>query len=68
MQLRHFTLQRSMPASDAMASLLQLGQLSGMQIGPDIVSLGNGRGIQIMIGVASLAVMIIGIARRYARP
>ncbi|UXX84886.1 MFS transporter [Roseovarius pelagicus] len=52
------------PASGTMAFLLQLGQVFGMLIGPNMIALAGGRGLQIMIAVSALVVALIGIARR----
>jgi MFS family permease len=52
------------PASGTMAFLLQLGQFFGVLIGPNMISLADGRGLQfLLVGIGS-AVVLIALARR----
>ncbi|MFK7939140.1 MAG: MFS transporter [Roseovarius sp.] len=52
------------PASGTMAFLLQLGQVFGMLLGPNMIALADGRGLQIMLVGIGIGVTLIGIARR----
>ena len=52
------------PASGTMAFLLQFGQFIGMLIGPNMLLLAGGRGLQIMLIVVGLVVAAIAVARR----
>ncbi len=52
------------PASGTMAFLMQLGQLFGMLIGPNMIGLADGRGLQIMLILVGLVVTGIAITRR----
>ncbi|MFN3208194.1 MAG: MFS transporter [Roseovarius sp.] len=51
-------------ASGTMAFLLQLGQFAGMLLGPVVMSMVDGRGLQLFILVTSLIVAVIALARR----
>jgi MFS family permease len=52
------------PASGTMAFLLQLGQVFGMLLGPNMIALADGRGLQIMLVVIGIGVALIAVARR----
>lgn len=52
------------PASGTMAFLLQLGQFFGMLIGPNMLRVADGRGLQILLVVVGLVVAGIAVARR----
>lgn len=52
------------PASGTMAFLMQLGQVFGMFIGPNMTELANGRGLQIMLAVLGTTVAVIALIRR----
>ena len=52
------------PASGTMAFLLQLGQFIGMLLGPNMISLAGGRGLQGLVVVVGVIVAAIAIARR----
>lgn len=52
------------PASGTMAFLLQLGQVFGMLLGPNMIALADGRGLQIMLLGIGVGVALIAIARR----
>ncbi len=54
------------PASGTMAFLLQLGQVFGMLLGPNVIALADGRGLQMLIGIIGLGVAALGLARRAA--
>ncbi len=51
-------------ASGAMVFLLQFGQVFGMFLGPNVIAWFDGRGLQIIIGVLSIGVALIAVARR----
>lgn len=52
------------PASGTMAFLMQVGQFFGVLIGPNMISLADGRGLQfLMVGIGS-SVVLIALARR----
>ncbi|MEX0304953.1 MAG: MFS transporter [Leisingera sp.] len=52
------------PASGTMAFLLQLGQFFGILIGPNMISLADGRGLQYLLIAVGVIVVLIAIARR----
>lgn len=52
------------PASGTMAFLLQLGQFFGILIGPNMISLADGRGLQFLLVAIGTAVVLIALARR----
>ncbi|MEM7074133.1 MAG: MFS transporter [Pseudomonadota bacterium] len=52
------------PASGTMVFLLQLGQVFGILIGPNLLKLADGRGLQIFLVVISASVAILALARR----
>ncbi len=52
------------PASGTMVFLLQLGQVFGMFLGPNMIALMDGRGLQMMLAVIGVGVALIAIARR----
>lgn len=52
------------PASGTMAFLLQFGQLFGMLLGPNLILLADGKGLQILLLVTGLSVAGIAITRR----
>ncbi|MCZ4351839.1 MFS transporter [Roseovarius aestuarii] len=52
------------PASGTMAFLMQLGQLFGMLIGPNVILLAGGAGLQLLMVVTGLTVAIVAITRR----
>ena len=47
-----------------MAFLLQLGQLFGILIAPNMIRLADGRGLQISLVAIGLAVALVALARR----
>lgn len=55
------------PASGTMAFLLQLGQVLGIFLGPNLIRVADGRGLQILVGLISLGVIGIAITRRVKR-
>lgn len=55
------------PASGTMAFLLQLGQVFGMLLGPNVILLADGRGLQLLVGVIGAGVAAIAVARRVSR-
>jgi len=52
------------PASGTMAFLLQLGQVLGIFVGPNVVPMAGGRGLPIVLVAIGLAVALIALARR----
>ncbi|UWQ29341.1 MFS transporter [Leisingera sp. M523] len=52
------------PASGTMAFLLQLGQFFGILIGPNMISVADGRGLQYLLIGVGVTVVLIAIARR----
>ena len=52
------------PASGTMAFLLQLGQVFGLLIGPNMIRLADGRGLQLLVAAVGVTVMLIAITRR----
>ncbi|WP_027257785.1 MFS transporter [Leisingera aquimarina] len=52
------------PASGTMAFLLQLGQFFGILIGPNMISVADGRGLQYLLIGVGVTVALIAIARR----
>lgn len=52
------------PASGTMAFLMQLGQVFGIFIGPNVVPMLNGRGLPVLIAGIGVAVFLIAITRR----
>ncbi len=54
------------PASGTMVFLLQLGQVFGMLLGPNVIIIADGRGLQILVGLISVGVALFAIARRVA--
>jgi len=55
------------PASGTMAFLMQLGQVFGMLLGPNLILLAGGRGLQVLIAVTGIGVAMIAVARRVSR-
>ncbi len=55
------------PASGTMAFLLQFGQVFGILLGPNLILLAGGRGLQILIAVIGIGVACIAVARRVSR-
>ena len=51
-------------ASGTMAFLLQLGQFFGILIGPNMIALADGRGLQYLLIAVGVIVALIAIARR----
>ncbi|KRS13741.1 MFS transporter [Roseovarius atlanticus] len=60
----HLSPGQIVAASGTMAFLLQLGQFGGMLLGPNLVSMLDGRGLQAFICATSLVVAGIAVARR----
>lgn len=54
------------PASGTMGFLMQVGQFIGILIGPNMISVWDGRGLPMMIGGCSLIVVLLGVTRRVA--
>ncbi|MEO3413287.1 MFS transporter [Roseovarius sp. CAU 1744] len=54
-------------ASGAMAFLMQFGQVFGMLLGPNVIGLADGRGLQLLVAVLGILVALIAIARRVSR-
>ena len=52
------------PASGTMVFLLQLGQVFGMLLGPNVIIMADERGLQILIGLISVGVALFAMARR----
>ncbi|MFT5060523.1 MAG: MFS family permease [Polaromonas sp.] len=52
------------PASGAMVFLLQLGQVFGMFLGPNVITMAEGHGLQILVGLVSVGVALFAMARR----
>lgn len=52
------------PASGTMVFLLQLGQVFGMLLGPNMIRVADGRGLQIMIAVLGVVVALVALTRR----
>ncbi|MEQ9260654.1 MAG: MFS transporter [Roseovarius sp.] len=52
------------PASGTMAFLLQLGQVFGMLIGPNVVRLADGRGLPLLVAAIGSVVVLVALARR----
>ena len=52
------------PASGTMAFLLQLGQVFGILIGPNMLRLADGRGLQLMLAGIGIVVVLLAIVRR----
>lgn len=52
------------PASGTMAFLLQLGQFFGILIGPNMIALADGRGLQYLLIGVGVVVVLIAILRR----
>lgn len=52
------------PASGTMAFLLQSGQFFGILVGPNMIRLADGRGLQIMLAVVGVVVALIALTRR----
>lgn len=52
------------PASGTMVFLLNLGLLGGTLIGPNMISLLDGRGLQVLLAVICGAVVLWGVTRR----
>lgn len=52
------------PASGTMAFLMQFGQVFGMLLGPNVISLADGRGLQLLVMIFGIGVAILGVARR----
>ncbi len=55
------------PASGTMVFLLQVGQIGGILIGPNLIQTADGRGLQIMLVGLSIGVALIAVARRVRR-
>ncbi|WP_103763607.1 MFS transporter [Roseovarius confluentis] len=60
----HLSPGQIVAASGTMAFLLQLGQFGGMLLGPNLISMMDGRGLQLFIFTTSVVVAGIAIARR----
>lgn len=54
-------------ASGTMVFLLQLGQVFGMLLGPNVLTMVDGRGLQVLVGLLGVAVALIAVARRVSR-
>ncbi len=54
-------------ASGTMVFLLQFGQVFGMLLGPNVATMADGRGLQLLVCVISVGVVLIAIARRVSR-
>ena len=52
------------PASGTMVFLLQLGQVFGMFLGPNLIVVADGRGLQILVGLICICVAVFATARR----
>ena len=52
------------PASGTMVFLLQLGQVFGMLLGPNVIIMADGRGLQILVGLIAVGVALFAMARR----
>lgn len=52
------------PASGTMAFLMQLGQVFGMLLGPNVIAMADGRGLQILLVIIGVGVTLIAVARR----
>ena len=52
------------PAAGTMAFLLQLGQFFGILIGPNMITIADGRGLPISLAFTALLVAAIGVTRR----
>ncbi len=52
------------PASGTLAFLLQLAQVFGMLIGPNMIKLADGRGLLFLLIVVGVGVALLGMARR----
>jgi len=52
------------PASGTLAFLLQLGQVFGMLIGPNMIKLADGRGLLFLLVAVGVGVALLGAARR----
>jgi len=52
------------PASGTMVFLLQFGQVFGMLLGPNVIIMADGRGLQILVGLISVGVALFAMARR----
>lgn len=55
------------PASGTMAFLLQFGQVFGILLGPNLILLAGGRGLQILLIGIGIGVALIAVARRVRR-
>lgn len=60
----HLSPGQIVAASGTMAFLLQLGQFGGMLVGPNLISMIDGRGLQLFILATSLVVAAIAVVRR----
>ncbi len=60
----HLSPGQVVAASGTMAFLLQLGQVVGMLLGPNLISMLDGRGLQLFIAATSLVVAVIAVTRR----
>ncbi|WP_299847617.1 MFS transporter [uncultured Roseovarius sp.] len=54
-------------ASGAMAFLMQFGQVFGMLLGPNVITMADGRGLQLLVALLGVAVALIAVARRVSR-
>ncbi len=52
------------PASGTMAFLMQLGQVAGILIGPNVVPMAGGKGLPMVVVAVGLVVALIALARR----
>lgn len=52
------------PASGTMAFLMQFGQVFGMLLGPNVIGMADGRGLQILVMLFGVGVALLGVARR----
>lgn len=55
------------PASGTMAFLLQLGQVFGIILGPNVIQMAGGRGLPILVACVGVIVTILALARRARR-
>ena len=52
------------PAAGTMAFLLQLGQFCGILVVPNLISIANGRGLQLSLAVLGIVIAALALARR----
>ena len=58
------TAAQVVPASGTMVFLLQLGQVFGMLLGPNMIAVADGRGLQLLLVLIGVIVALIAVARR----